>query len=162
MPMFSSMPMTVQEVLGEPAVRDLTVWLEALVVEKAVDRDAFGQVVMRMDGLDTRMGALEMRMDGLDTRMGALETRMTNVETRLTIVEHDLSEVKADLREFRRDTLERFDRLEAVIDGRFDRMNERFDQLYDRMNVQMRWTVGLLGIFGTLITILLGISVLAR
>jgi hypothetical protein len=37
-------------------------------------------------------------------------------------------------------------------------VNLRFDTMYDRIGSMMKWTVGTLGLFGTLITILLAVS----
>ena len=41
-------------------------------------------------------------------------------------------------------------------------MNERFDQLQERMAVHMRWSIGLLAVFGTMVTLLLGLGQYAR
>jgi len=49
---------------------------------------------------------------------------------------------------------ERFDRMNE----RFDRMNERFDQMHARMVSMMKWTVGTLALFGSIISILLAIG----
>jgi len=69
------------------------------------------------------------------------------VVTRLDILEKDVSDLKTDVRELRRE-----------MNERFDRVNERFDQMYDRMLVQSRWLVGSIALFGTVISILLGIG----
>lgn len=83
------------------------------------------------------------------------------VLSRLDVLENDVEHVQADLANLRTDVQdlrsemnERFDR----VNERFDRVNERFDQLYDRMLVTMRWTVGTIALFGTLITVLLAIA----
>lgn len=46
----------------------------------------------------------------------------------------------------------------AQINERFDYVHERFDLLQERMMVMIRWTVGTIALFGTLITILLAIA----
>jgi len=76
------------------------------------------------------------------------------VLSRLEVVEHDLSELKIEVRELRREMNERFDRMNE----RFDRMNERFDQMHARMVSMMKWTVGTLALFGSIISILLAIG----
>jgi len=96
---------------------------------------------------------------------GVTKEDWRQILTRLDILEHDMEEVKTDYREFRREmnefrkeVNERFDRMNE----RFDRMNERFDRMYGRMGSWMKWTVGTIAFFGTLITVLVGIGQLTR
>lgn len=76
------------------------------------------------------------------------------VLTRLDILEHDVGDVKQELGDLRREMNERFDRMNE----RFDRVNERFDEMYDRIMVMTRWTIGVIALFGTAVTILLAIA----
>jgi tetrahydromethanopterin S-methyltransferase subunit G len=76
------------------------------------------------------------------------------VLSRLDVLENDVEHVQAGLANLRTDVQD----LRSEMNERFDRVNERFDQLYDRMLVTMRWTVGTIALFGTLITVLLAIA----
>lgn len=76
----------------------------------------------------------------------------------LDIIEHDLSELRIEFREFKREVNERFDRIQRDVNERFDRINERFDRMHEHMASMIKWTVGTLALFGTLITILLAIG----
>lgn len=69
------------------------------------------------------------------------------VLSRLDVLEHDMAGLKDEVGALRRE-----------MNERFDRVNERFDQMYERMLVMMRWTVGTIALFGTLITVLLAIA----
>lgn len=69
------------------------------------------------------------------------------VLSRLDVLENDVDHLKADLANLRTD----------LQDLRSE-MNERFDRMNDRMLVTMRWTVGTIALFGTLITVLLVIA----
>jgi len=80
------------------------------------------------------------------------------VLSRLDMVEHDLSELKTEVRELRREMNE----LRREMNERFDRMNERFDQMHERMVSMMKWTVGTLALFGSIISILLAIGQFAK
>jgi len=105
------------------------------------------------------------------------------VLSRLDLIEHDVADLKVEVRELRREMNERFDRLYKEMNERFDRlykemnerfdrmnerfdkmnerfdrMNERFDQMYERMTSLMKWTVGTLALFGSIISILLAIG----
>ncbi len=122
-----------KEALGDNAFEEL----EGIIVEKiklfSVSRDEFRQVLSRLD-----------------------------------IIEHDVSDLKAEVKELRgeigelrSEMNERFDRMNERFDRmneRFDRINERFDQMYERMTSLMKWTVGTLALFGSIISILLAIG----
>ena len=103
--------------------------------------------------------------------------------TRLDILDHDFTALKGELadfktesREHRREVNERFDRIDDRFDRmheqfnerfdrineRFDRINERFDRMHEHLGAMVKWTVGTLALFGTLITILLAIGQLAK
>lgn len=122
-----------KETLGDKGLEEL----EGLIVEKiklySVSRDEFREVLSRLD-----------------------------------IVEHDLADLKVQVHELRKEMNERFDRMNERFDRmnerfdgineRFDRINERFDQMYERMTSLMKWTVGTLALFGSIISILLAIG----
>ena len=69
-----------------------------------------------------------------------LRDEYREVLSRLDRLEADVSDLKTEVRDLRRE------------------MNERFDRLYDRMLVQNRWVVGSIALFGTVVSILLGIG----
>ncbi len=146
------MPDTVQQAWGEAAVRDFTSWIVTILKEQTVPSDEWGQVT-------TRLGGVEQRLDGVEQRLDA-------VENRLVVVEHGLDDLKLDVRDLRRTVDERFDRIQESFNACFDRMHEsndaRFDQLNERIMVQTRWTVGVLALFGTIISIIVGIGQFAR
>jgi len=73
------------------------------------------------------------------------------MDTRLTIVEHDVADIKINQREMRREMNERFERISAQMD-------ERFDQLGERMTTQMRWSMSVLVVVATLVTVLVGLG----
>lgn len=136
-----TIPGSVQRVLGKEATEDFARWFEIVLVERAVRRDEYREVLSRLD-----------------------------------IIEHDIAELKDDFKILQRSMNERFEGLEARLDGRLDRinerfegletrlderldrMNERFDQMYRHITVMTRWTVGTLALLGTVITILLAIA----
>jgi len=120
--MLVKMPDTIQNAWGEVAVRDFTIWLEAVMTERTVSQDAWGQAQGRFDAVEIRLTNVEKRLDA--------------VEIRLTIVERELAELKVEVRELRREMNERFDRVIAMFNERFDRqaaeMNARFAQMSGR------------------------------
>jgi hypothetical protein len=71
--------------------------------------------------------------------------------TRLEVLEKDVFEIKQDMKDFRKEVNQRFD----LMEQRFD---QRFDGLYAQMGSLMKWTVGTLALFGTIISALLAIG----
>ncbi len=67
--------------------------------------------------------------------------------SRIEIIEHDLDGLKDSVADVKQE----------VGDLRRE-MNERFDQMYERILVMTRWTIGVLALFGTIMTILLAIA----
>lgn len=57
------------------------------------------------------------------------------VLSRFDIVEHDLADLKVEVLELRRE------------------MNERFDRMNERMVSMIKWTIGTLALFGSIISI---------
>ncbi len=48
------------------------------------------------------------------------------------------------------------------MNERLDGVNERIDGIYDRMTSLMKWTIGTLALFGTIISILIALGYFIR
>jgi len=164
--LIARIPDTVQQAWGDAAVRDFTAWIVKILKEQAVPRDEWGQMTTRMGAVEQRLDGVEQRLDGVEQRLDGVEQRLGAVENRLDVVEHGLDELKLDVRDLRHTVDERFDRMHESFNARIDRVHEsidaRFDQLNERIMVQTRWTVGVLALFGTIISIIVGIGQFAR
>lgn len=75
------------------------------------------------------------------------------------------AEFREDLGQLRREMNQRFDEMNQRFDGmhqRFDEMHQHFesrlDQMSERMLVQTRWLIGSIALFGTILTIMMGIA----
>ncbi|GAB4420725.1 MAG: hypothetical protein OHK0032_16490 [Thermodesulfovibrionales bacterium] len=119
-----------RETLGDKAFEEL----EGLIVEKvklySVSRDELREVLSRLDIIEHDVAGLKEEVKGLRGEIGDL----------------------------RREMNERFDRINERFDSMNISINERFDQMHDRMVSMMKWTVGTLAIFGSIISILLAIG----
>ncbi len=127
-------PQSVERTLGPEATGDLTQWFEVVLVEHAVRRDEYREVLSRLDILEHDVADVKDRITDLHRTMDERFDRMN-------------SEMN-----------ERFERLEARNDERFDRMNKRFDEMYRHISTMTRWTVGTLALLGTIMTILMAIA----
>jgi septal ring factor EnvC (AmiA/AmiB activator) len=147
----SHVPETVRQAWGAEVAHDFTIWLEGVMGESAISEPEWRQANHRLEHLE----------EGLDTVKGdisLLQADVTTLKADVATLKVDVGDLKAELRAFRRDIDERFDRMNAEMNARFDRMNERFDELYRQILVQTRWTVGTLALFGTIIAILVAIG----
>ncbi|MBC8263078.1 MAG: hypothetical protein H8E47_03025 [Anaerolineales bacterium] len=128
------MPQSVQQTLGPEAAGDFSQWFEIVLVERAVRRDEYREVLSRLDILEHDVADVKTSIADLHRTM---DERFDRVN-------------------------ERFDRMNFEMNGRFDRMNsemsERFDQMYRHISTMTRWTVGTLALLGTIMTILMAIA----
>ncbi|HID86937.1 MAG TPA: hypothetical protein EYP55_06100, partial [Anaerolineae bacterium] len=104
------MPQSVQQTLGPEAAEDLSHWIEIILVEHAVRRDEYREVLSRLDILEHDVADLKDRIVELHRTMDERFDRM-NAEMN-----------------------ERFDRMHAEMNERFDRMNSEMNERFDRMN----------------------------
>lgn len=125
----TSIPRSVREAWGEEATEDFEQWLRETLRERAVPRDEYREVLSRLDVLEHRLDQIDDRFDQIDQRFSRIDEHFARID-------------------------EHF----AQINERFDYVHERFDLMHERMLVMMRWTVGTIALFGTLITILLAIA----
>ena len=150
-----AVPQSVREVLGEQASGDLATWFDESIRAQAVERDEFRKVLSRLD-------VLEERFDGVDDRLDRIDDRLNAMDERFDVVNERFDAMSAQMNE-------RFDAMNAQMNERFDAMNtrmsersEHIDEKLDRMNDRIlsmtRWLIGLLVLFGTMVTVLLGIA----
>jgi chromosome segregation ATPase len=166
--MITALPLTVRQALGDGPARDFTVWFEAILDDTAMGQDERNQISQRFDRVDERFNAVDERFDAVDERFDRVDERFNAVNERFDRVDKRLDHVEAvladhDLRLVRIETRldeqgQRLDRIEVQFTARFDRLDDKFDRLNGRMLVQTRWTIGVLGLFGTLMAGLVALS----
>jgi len=135
--MMIPLPQTVRQALGDPASADLASWFEAILDERTIPRSDLHDLSLRVDA---RFDRVEARLDAMDARFAEIDIRFVRVEARLDHIDGDLAKLEQQLLAFRSD-----------VDLRFDAVHQQFDRLNERIISQTRWTVGVLGLFGTLI-----------
>ena len=176
-PMPTTLPPSVQETLGEQAATDLARWLDEYVQENAVERDEYREVLSGLDVLEEGFSHMEKRFDlmaeHVDDRLGDMKThvdgRLDEMETRFEQVDERFErlETRMDERfeEQSRQFNERIDAVNERIDGVHDRLDERLggmdaklEQMNDRILSMTRWLIGLVALFGSLVTALLAVA----
>lgn len=130
-----TIPQSIREQLGEQASQDLAHLLDQTMAGEKLERLSFDMEIVKREitGLKESQEKLNQRFDVMETRF---EERFTMIENRLGMIE------------------ERF----GVIENRLSGIEERFDQINERLLSSIRWTVGTIALFGTLISILMAIA----
>ena len=166
-----AMPQVVRQGWGEEVVAAFVPWLQEelyeAVKEKAVPRDEYREVLSRLDGLEKDVLAIkeslfqtrvEFREDQVQMRA---EFRQEQAQTRAEFRQEQVqmrAEFREDLGELRREMHERFDGMHERFDGMNQHFESRLDQMSERMLVQTRWLIGSIALFGTILTIMMGIA----
>jgi len=157
------MPQSVERTLGPEAAGDLSQWVEIIVVEHAVRRDEYREVLSRLDILEHDAADLKDRITNLHHTVDERFDRVnSDMDERFDRMHSEMNE-RFDRMNF--EVNKRFDWMNSEmnkrfdqVNERFDRLNERFDQMYERMTTMIRWTVGTLALLGTIMTILMAIA----
>jgi tetrahydromethanopterin S-methyltransferase subunit G len=129
----TSLPPSVREHFGEAVAEDFVRWLDETFQQRTVQRDEYREVLSRLDVLEERFDQLEQRMD----------ERFEQVDQRFEQVDQRFEQVN-----------ERF----GQMSDRLDTMDDKLDRMSDRILSMTRWLIGLLALFGTLVTALLAVA----
>ena len=135
------LPPSVREHFGEQTAEAFSEWLDEYVQEQAVERDEYREVLSRLDVIDERFEQVDQRFESLEARM---DERFDQVDQRF-----DRLETRMD---------ERFESMEARFDKRFEGMDAKLDRMNDRILSMTRWLIGLVALFGSLVTALLAVA----
>jgi tetrahydromethanopterin S-methyltransferase subunit G len=129
----TTLPQSVREHMGEQVAADFSRWFAENVQQELVTNDEYRKVLSRLDVLEERFDHVEERFDRVDERLDRME--------------------------------ERFDRMEERFGNRFEEVNQRFegidtklDRMNDRILSMTRWIIGLIALFGTMVTVLLAVA----
>lgn len=123
-----TIPQSIRDKLGEQASQDLAHLLDQTMAGEKLERLSFDMEMVKRD-----IARLNEGQDKLNQRFEAMEARFD-------------------------ERLGRIDDQFVQINDRFDYVHERFDQMNERLVSSIRWTVGTIALFGTLITILMAIA----
>ena len=141
----TTLPPSVREHFGEAVAEDFAHWLDEYVQEHAVERNEYRKVLSRLDVIDERFEQVDQRFDRLETRMderfGNMEARM---DERFESMEERFDSRLVDLRE--------------EFNDRFESMDAKLDRMNDRILSMTRWLIGLVALFGSLVTALLAVA----
>ena len=164
-------PENVRKSVGTEAAEAIGQWFEDILQSNAVSRDEYRTILTRFDIVERDVS--ELKQDMKDFRHG-VNMRFDSINERFERMNDSMNEaLNARFASMNASIDQRFDSMKLSIDKRFDsfdqrfdgmnkRIDERFDRIYERIGTMMKWMVGTVGLFGTLITTLLAISQFAK
>ena len=131
--MDESIASRLEEKLGADVFADLNLWMRGIVNTESATKDQYQDLSFRLEGLKDEVHWLRGELTGFRT------------------------EVNQRFDSFQASIDQRFDSFRADMDQRLDSINERFDTMNERILSNMKWSVGTIALFGTIITILMAI-----
>ncbi|PSR03247.1 MAG: hypothetical protein BRD47_00850 [Bacteroidetes bacterium QS_8_68_28] len=141
----TTLPRTVRDAWGEEVADEFSSWLDENFQQRTVSRDEFREILSRLDVLEERFDQQDARFEErLEAQNNRFEERL---EAQNKHFEERFDEVGA-----------RLDRMEKRFERRFESMDEKLDRMNDRILSMTRWLIGLLVLFGTMVTVLLSIA----
>ena len=143
-PMPTSLPRSVREHPGDQVADDLSRWFTENVQQELVTNDEYREVLSRLDVLEERFDHVEDRFDRVDERLDRTDERLNQMDERLDAMNAQMNE--------------RFDAMNERMDERSEQMTDQLDQMNDRILSMTRWLIGLLVVFGSMVTVLLAIA----
>lgn len=184
----SSLPPSVRESWGEQVADDFSQWLDQTLQERTVHRDerpdqgdptdrqggstrgVYRVVLSRLDVLEERLEQMEVRFDErfdqIDQRFEQIDQRFEQIDQRFESMEERFNERFENMEKrfderfenMRSQFDERFDGMRTHVDDRFEGMGAKLDRMNDRILSMTRWLIGLVALFGTLVTVLLAVA----
>jgi tetrahydromethanopterin S-methyltransferase subunit G len=144
-------PRSAREAWGPEVADDVANWADE-VRDQAVSRDEFRKVISRLDRVENEM---EVRFANVEERLGRIEDRLTQMDARFDAIHAQMNE-RFDAMNERLD--ERSDRIDEKLGQMNDRIDEKLGQMNDRILSMTRWLIGLVALFGTMVTVLLAVA----
>ena len=144
----TTLPQSVQETLGEQAAGDFARWLDENFEQRTVHRDEYREVLSRLDVLEERFDHVEQRFDRMEAHV---DEQLEQMETRF---DERLEQMEAHFNERFKQVNQRFEQ----VDQRFEGVEAKLDRMNDRILSMTRWLIGLIALFGSLVTALLAVA----
>jgi tetrahydromethanopterin S-methyltransferase subunit G len=158
-PMPTTLPASVRDTLGEEAAVDFARWLDETLQQRTVKRDEYREVLSRLDVLEERFDYVEERFDLMEKRM---DERFEQIDQRFEQIDRRFESMEEQFNERFESMEERFDSrlagMKEEFNGCFETMDAKLDRMNDRILSMTRWLIGLIALFGSLVTALLAVA----
>jgi len=139
-----SLASRLREKFGEETFVALEQWVKDLIRSEGVSRDEYREILSRLDLLDK--GYLELKEEVYRLRSEMRE---------------EINNLRGEINSLRGEMREEINGLRNEVRGEINSLrgevNTRLDNLNARLISSIKWTVGTIALFGTIITILMAI-----
>ncbi len=145
------LPVAVAQIFG-PAAQEFQDWIA--LVRREDYRSEVDNLLERMSGVEAHLETLPAQLDRMSksldqmrvdfvARFEAVDARLGAIDSRLEVLQAILSAQDTRL---------------GNVEARLLAHDSRFDHLSTQLTAQMRWSVGVLGVFGALVTAMLAVT----
>lgn len=145
--MITDPPKETIEAVGEKTAESLKNWLNTEFNQLAGREDV---TILKQDVGELKQDVAGLKQDVIvvNKDIAVLSANVEHLEESVREIKTEIKDMRTDMKDMRTDIDMRFDSMNA-------QMNERFDTMYHQTFTLIKWTVGLLGFFGTLISTLI-------
>ena len=147
----TTLPESVREHFGEQVAEDFSRWFAENVEYELVTKSEYRKILSRLDAIDERFAVIDEQFEKVDERFEHVDERFDHVDERFDQMEDRFNERFEQVDQ-------RFESMEERFDKRFEGMDAKLDRMNDRILSMTRWLIGLVALFGSLVTALLAVA----
>ena len=147
----TTLPESVREHFGEQVAEDFSRWFAENVEYELVTKSEYRKILSRLDAIDERFAVIDEQFEKVDERFEHVDERFDHVDERFDQMEDRFNERFEQVDQ-------RFESMEERFDKRFEGMDAKLDRMNDRILSMTQWLIGLVALFGSLVTALLAVA----
>ena len=140
----TTLPQSVREHFGEQVAEDFSRWFAENVEYELVTKSEYRKILSRLDAIDERFAVIDEQFEKVDERFEHVDERFDQMEDRFNERFEQVDQ--------------RFESMEERFDKRFEGMDAKLDRMNERILSMTRWLIGLVALFGSLVTALLAVA----
>ena len=140
----TTLPQSVREHFGEQVAEDFSRWFAENVEYELVKKSEYREILSRLDAIDERFAVIDEQFEKVDERFEHVDERFDQMEDRFNERFEQVDQ--------------RFESMEERFDKRFEGMDAKLGRMNDRILLMTRWLIGLVALFGSLVTALLAVA----
>ena len=151
-------PRSVREHFGEQVAEDFSRWFAENVEYELVTKSEYRKILSRLDAIDERFAVIDEQFEKVDERFEHVDERFDQMEDRFNERFEQVDQRFEQVDQRLEQVDQRFESMEERFDKRFEGMDAKLDRMNDRILSMTRWLIGLVALFGSLVTALLAVA----
>ena len=154
----TTLPQSVREHFGEQVAEDFSRWFAENVEYELVTKSEYRKILSRLDAIDERFAVIDEQFEKVDERFEHVDERFDQMEDRFNERFEQVDQRFEQVDQRLEQVDQRFESMEERFDKRFEGMDAKLDRMNDRILSMTRWLIGLVALFGSLVTALLAVA----